>query len=162
MADCPTETSIKRMAEEIFSFTKESWLARLASKNQDDEALSEVQFLTLDVLVAGTVPQTVGDIQRSIHVVPAQMSRIIRSLENEFDSPLIRCELNQLDKRCIDVYLTEEGRATHTDFLNDRLMRISHFLADVSAKDRSEFVRICAIMRAAAKTRSEKQAPTSN
>ena len=154
MSDCPTEVSLKRMAEEIFSFTKESWLSRLAARHQGEDQLSETQFLTLDFLVTFGEPQTVGDIQRNIHVVPAQMSRIIRSLEGDFDSPLIRCELNQTDKRRIDVCMTEDGRKAYWEFLNDRLERTCRLLAAISERDRAEFVRICAVMRAAAKTSS--------
>lgn len=152
MADSPAEVSLKRMAEEIFSFTKESWLSRLAAKHQGEDPLSETQFLTLDFLVNSGQPQTVGEIQRSIHVVPAQMSRIIRSLEGDFESPLIRCELNQTDKRRIDVFMTEDGHKAYSDFLNDRLERTCRLLAGISDRDRAEFVRICAVMRAATKT----------
>ncbi len=154
MSDCPAEVSLKRMAEEIFSFTKESWLSRLAARHQGEDPLSETQFLTLDFLATSGDPQTVGDIQRSIHVVPAQMSRIIRSLEGDFDSPLIRCELNQTDKRRIDVFMTEDGRKAYSDFLNDRLDRTCGMLAGISERDRAEFVRICAVMRAATKAGS--------
>ena len=147
MSELPTDPSLRQMAEEIFSFTKDSWLARLAARHQGEDQLSETQFLTLDFLVGGGVPQTVGDIQRNIHVVPAQMSRIIRSLEGDFDSPLIRCELNQNDKRKIDVFLTEEGHKAHSDFLSDRLERTCRILAGIPEKDRLEFVRICSVMR---------------
>ena len=97
MTDRHTDESLRKMADEIFGLTKMSWRQRLASRHQGEEELSESQFLTLDSIVTRGEPQTVGDLQRAIHVVPAQMSRIIRSLENDFDDPLIRCELNQED-----------------------------------------------------------------
>jgi CRISPR system Cascade subunit CasE len=46
----------------------------------------------------------VGDIQRLLGVLPAQMSRIIRSLENR-DRPLIACHINPRDKRKVDVVM---------------------------------------------------------
>src|SRR5665647_2605833 len=100
--------SLDQMAEEIFSLTVMSWRQRLATRHEAE--MSESQFLTLDTLVNSPSPITVGEIQRSISVLPAQMSRIIRSLESGFDKPLIRCELNQTGKREIDVTLTPEGK----------------------------------------------------
>ena len=117
MTDHHPDESLKKMADEIFSLTKISWRQRLAARHLGEEELSESQFLTLDCIVTRGEPQTVGDLQRAIHVVPAQMSRIIRSLENDFDAPLIRCELNQEDKRKIDVRLTDDGRTAYSDFM---------------------------------------------
>src|SRR3954468_3854296 len=54
--------------------------------------LKEVEFLTLSILYhQGTL--IVGDIQRQLGVLPAQMSRVIRSLENR-ERPLIACHIN--------------------------------------------------------------------
>lgn len=53
---------------------------------------------------------TVGELQRALEVQPAQMSRIIRSLENR-ETPLIKCTLHPSDKRKIDVSFTHDGRA---------------------------------------------------
>ena len=51
----------------------------------------------------------VGDIQRAMEILPAQMSRLLRSLEGT-EPPLIQCRRNSLDKRRVDVYLTAAGR----------------------------------------------------
>jgi DNA-binding MarR family transcriptional regulator len=93
------------------------------------------------------MPQNVGDLQRGIHVVPAQMSRLIRSLENDFDSPLIRCELNREDKRKIDVHITEAGRTAYLDFVKSRISRTLDILRQLPEKDRLDFKRICGQMR---------------
>ena len=90
---------------------------------------------------------TVGEIQRTISVLPAQMSRIIRSLESGFDKPLIRCELNQSDKRKIDVAITPEGKRIYTDFRTARLAKTIDTLKHLSDTDRQEFVRICRQIR---------------
>ncbi len=71
------------------------------------------------------------------------MSRIIRSLETGFDKPLIRCELNQTDKRKIDVTMTPLGRKMFDDFRNSRLARTQELLTNLPEQDRLEFVRIC-------------------
>ena len=144
----PVSNSLGQMAEEIFSLTIMSWRQRLASKQQQDE-LSESQFLTLDTLirVAGGGPLNVGEIQRTISVLPAQMSRIIRSLESGFDKPLIHCELNQTDKRKINVALTAEGKRVYNDFRTARLAKTLDILQYLSDADRQEFVRICRHIR---------------
>ncbi len=147
MTDHRPDESLKQMADEIFSLTKMSWRQRLATRHLGEEELSESQFLTLDCIVTHGEPQTVGDLQRAIHVVPAQMSRIIRSLENDFDAPLIRCELNQDDKRKIDVRLTADGRTAHSDFISSRIGRTLELLSRLTEKDRLDFIRVCGQMR---------------
>jgi DNA-binding MarR family transcriptional regulator len=147
MTDRQSDESLRKMADEIFGLTKMSWRQRLASRHQGEEELSESQFLTLDSIVTRGEPQTVGDLQRAIHVVPAQMSRIIRSLENDFDAPLIRCELNQDDKRKIDVRLTDAGKTAYSEFINSRIGRTLDLLSQLSEKDRLDFIRVCGEMR---------------
>ncbi len=147
MTDHRPDESLKKMADEIFGLTKMSWRQRLATRHLGEEELSESQFLTLDSIVTRGEPQTVGDLQRAIHVVPAQMSRIIRSLENDFDAPLIRCELNQEDKRKIDVRLTDDGRTAYSDFVSSRIGRTLELLGRLTEKDRLDFIRVCGQMR---------------
>ncbi|MGC8541225.1 MAG: MarR family winged helix-turn-helix transcriptional regulator [Phycisphaerae bacterium] len=147
MTDHRPDESLQKMADEIFSLTKMSWRQRLATRHLGEEELSESQFLTLDCIVTRGEPQTVGDLQRFIHVVPAQMSRIIRSLENDFDAPLIRCELNQEDKRKIDVRLTPDGRTAYSDFISSRIGRTLELLSRLTEKDRLDFIRVCGQMR---------------
>lgn len=139
--------SLDQMAEEIFALSVLSWKQRLAARSANPE-LSESQYLTLDLLVhAGEATPTVGELQRTIGVLPAQMSRIIRSLETAFDSPLIRCQLNQNDKRRIDVHLTRDGRRVYESFRESRLAKTRDILRHLSDEDRAEFVRICRRIR---------------
>ena len=145
MPTAPT-SSLDQMAEEVFALTILSWRQRLASKQLQAE-LSESQFLTLDTLVNSAETLTVGEIQRAISVLPAQMSRIIRSLESGFDKPLIRCELNQADKRKINVNVTSDGRRLYNDFRSARLAKTVEVLRHLSDSDRLEFVRICRQIR---------------
>src|SRR5262249_23099195 len=76
--------------------------------------LKEIEYLTLSLLHEQDT-LIVGDIQRRLGVLPAQMSRIIRSLEAR-DKPLIACRINSQDKRKIDVMLTVEGRSAFRDY----------------------------------------------
>jgi DNA-binding MarR family transcriptional regulator len=162
--DSPTnEQSLHAMAEEIFALNILAWRERIANRSNTTE-LSESQFLTLDILAKGGT-LTVGELQRGIGVLPAQMSRIIRSLEDAFDKPLIRCELNQSDKRKIDVTLTPAGRDLHDEFRNTRLAKTLDILVHLPDQDRQEFVRICRKIKelyntdSAAKTRQEEAGP---
>src|SRR5262245_21054046 len=69
--------------------------------------LKEIEFLTLAILQDhGTM--IVGDIQRQLGVLPAQMSRVLRSLEMR-ERPMVACRINRSDKRKIDVCMTPAG-----------------------------------------------------
>ena len=135
------------MAQEIFALTVMHWRERVASRQHGGAELSESQYLTIETIVNAAGTLTVGEIQRGIGVLPAQMSRIIRSLETGFDKPLIRCELNQTDKRRIDVHLTTEGRKLYQDFRQSRLSKTVEILKNLDDVDRQEFVRICGLIR---------------
>ncbi len=148
MSDGTPANSLDQMAEEIFALTILAWKDRLTSRKADDAPeMSESQFLAMDTLMHSEGIMTVGEIQRGIGVLPAQMSRIIRSLETSFDKPLIKCELNQLDKRKIDVTMTAEGREVYGGFRGGRLAKSLEILRHLPEKDRMEFVRICQMIK---------------
>jgi DNA-binding MarR family transcriptional regulator len=147
MAQENAQNSIDAMAEEIFALTIIAWKERLRSRRGRAEELSEAQFLTLESLVQKPDNQTVGDILRTIAVAPAQMSRIIRSLEEDFDQPLVACELNREDRRKIDVTITDYGRRLYEEFRDSRLARTRELLTGLSEADRSDFIRVCGKMR---------------
>jgi DNA-binding MarR family transcriptional regulator len=147
MAQENDQNTINAMAEEIFALTIIAWKERLRSRRGRAEDLSEAQFLTLETLVQSSENQTVGDILRTIAVAPAQMSRIIRSLEEDFDHPLVSCELNRTDRRKIDVVITDYGRKLYEEFRNSRLSRTRELLTGLSETDRSDFIRVCGKMR---------------
>src|SRR5581483_5278153 len=97
-------------------------------------------FLTLSILQAhGTM--IVGDIQRILGILPAQMSRIIRSLENR-DRPLIQCRINPRDKRKIDVCLSANGEKAVLDYQDIRVGRIVERLRNLSDDDQEELIRV--------------------
>ena len=78
-----------------------------------------------------------GDIQRLLGVLPAQMSRIIRALENR-PGPLITCRINPQDKRKIDVCLTEYGAKAFQEYQKVRVHRIVELLHDLPEEDQEE------------------------
>ena len=73
-----------------------------------------------DYIILSAPIHSSRDIQKLLGVLPAQMSRIIRSLENR-DIALISCSINPLDKRKIDVVLTDAG---NTAFENHQTTRV--------------------------------------
>ena len=129
------------MADEIFELTKLSWLARNQPKKKGVIELTETEFLALDSL-ARSEPLTVGQLQKSLRVLPAQMSRVIRSLESKIDKPLVRCQINARDKRRVDVYLTERGRRAREEYRSARLAASLGILGQLPDDDRREFMRI--------------------
>jgi DNA-binding MarR family transcriptional regulator len=102
--------------------------------------LKEVEFLTLSILQEhGTT--IVGDIQRQLGILPAQMSRVIRSLENR-EHPLIACHINPSDKRKIDVCLTPAGEKALLDYQSVRISRIGKLLGTLADEDQEDLARL--------------------
>ncbi len=130
-----------RAAEEIFELTKISWLLRTRQRRRSVLELTETEFLTLDLL---TRPEslTVGQLRSHVGVLPAQMSRILRSLERRGDKPLIRCAINPLDRRRIDVVITDAGRKAHRAFRDARVSLSAETLSQLPPQDVKEFMRI--------------------
>jgi DNA-binding MarR family transcriptional regulator len=100
--------------------------------------LKEVEFLTLAILNDRS-SMIVGDIQRLLGVLPAQMSRIIRALESRPEA-LVACRINSQDKRKIDVALTQAGSKALTDYQAIRVHRIVELLHDLPEDDQDELV----------------------
>jgi DNA-binding MarR family transcriptional regulator len=128
---------IEEIAEDLFEVVTQLCLATPRRRGRARE-LKEVEFLTLSILhERGTV--IVGDIQRLLGVLPAQMSRIIRALENR-PEPLIACQINPRDKRKIDVCLTASGTKTLLEYQAIRVHRIVELLHDLPEEDQEGLV----------------------
>jgi DNA-binding MarR family transcriptional regulator len=133
---------LQEFVDELFSISKDFWIAQSRSRGRQETEITETEFLTLDLLIRSEGTLTVGDIQRHIGVLPAQMSRVIRSLESKGDQPLIACKINQSDKRKIDVELTESGRKAHQEYRRVKLGSMEKVLLGLSEQDRKEFMRL--------------------
>jgi MarR family transcriptional repressor of emrRAB len=96
--------------------------------------LKEMEFLTLAILQQHQ-SMIVGDIQRILGILPAQMSRIIRALEQK-QTPLVACGINPHDKRKVDVHLTPAGEQLLAEYVAPRVRAISAMLADLSEEER--------------------------
>jgi len=138
---------LQEFADEIFEMSKEIWAAQTRAKTKEQPELTETEFLALDILHKAGQSQTVGEIQRTIGILPAQMSRVIRSLESKSDEPLIACRINPTDKRKVDVELTAAGRKAHTGYRQMKLGHILAMLESLETTDRQEFIRILRLIR---------------
>lgn len=132
---------LNQLADEVFELTTVVAALRSRTRKADPEELSETEFVVLDLLAKhGTM--TVGDIQREIGVLPAQMSRLIRALESKSTGPLVRCSINEQDRRKIDVALTDHGRNEHDSYRTARRATTLEFLGHINPEDRVVFMRI--------------------
>ena len=83
----------------------------------------------------------VGNIQRLLGVLPAQMSRIIRALEGR-EPPLISCRINSRDKRKIDVCLTPAGEKTLWQYQEARVSRLVQRLRSLPEEEQEDLTRL--------------------
>ena len=130
---------INEIAQELFEVLTSLGLAAPPPRRRPGD-LKEIEYLTL-TLLQGRGTMIVGDIQRLLGVLPAQMSRIIRSLEDR-ERPLIACHINARDKRKIDVQMTAAGEKALKDFQADRVTRIATVLNDLPEEIHEDLSRL--------------------
>ena len=123
---------IDELAQKLFDVITQFCLTIPRHRRRTGD-LKEVEFLTLSIL-RNRDTLIVGDIQRMLGVLPAQMSRIIRSLETR-EQPLISCRINPQDKRKIDVVLTPAGSIAFNEYQTARISSIAMVLARMSEDD---------------------------
>ena len=134
-----TVERLEELAQSLFGALTQLWLAAPRGRRRNGD-LKEVEYLTLSILHQHET-RIVGDIQRLLGVLPAQMSRIIRSLEGR-PRPLITCRINPHDKRKIDVGLTPAGEQALLDFQAQHLQAISDVLRNLSEEDQEDLLRL--------------------
>jgi DNA-binding MarR family transcriptional regulator len=132
---------LEQLAEEIFGLSNLASRVRARARGSAVEMLTETEHLTLDMLERHGA-MTVGQIQKGIGVLPAQMSRIIRALEDKSGSPFIECAINPDDRRKIDVALTAEGRKALASYQSARIASILGILSILDPAERDDFMRI--------------------
>ena len=134
-----TGNRVEDLAHELFDVVTQICLSTLRGRRRSGD-LKEVEFLTLSLL-QGNQTMIVGDIQRVLGILPAQMSRIIRSLENRAN-PLIECRINPRDKRKIDVCLTPQGEQSLGEYQGVRVGRIIDRLHTMPEEDQDDMMRV--------------------
>ena len=133
------------MAGEILELIQLGSAVR-ARRSASDNELTETEFVTLSLL-AREQTLTIGEVQKHVGVVPAQMSRIIRSLEENRGKGYVHCEINPQDRRRVDVSLTSSGKEAYARYREDRLSSIREVLVDLPADDRHQYMRILRLIR---------------
>jgi len=141
------------MVEEIFGLFK---LVASARSRRDSSTgdLSETEFLALDVL-SRSAPLSIGEVQKVVGVVPAQMSRVVRALEVEGGRGYVECKINPQDRRRIDLSLTESGRKAYEAYRRSRLGSFYTVLEALDPDDRADFMRMLKRIRKAFETAIE-------
>ena len=134
-----TGNRVEDLAHELFDVVTQICLSTLRGRRRSGD-LKEVEFLTLSLL-QGNQTMIVGDIQRVLGILPAQMSRNIRSLENRAN-PLIECRINPRDKRKIDVCLTPQGEQSLGEYQGVRVGRIIDRLHTMPEEDQDDMMRV--------------------
>ena len=132
-------TRLEELAHHLFDVVTRFCLCVPRSRRRLGD-LKEIEFLTLSLLHQRE-KLIVGDIQRQLGVLPAQMSRIIRALENR-ERPLIACRINPRDKRKIDVCLTAAGEKALVDYQAVRIGRLTELLRHLSEEDQDDLSRL--------------------
>ena len=135
-----SQETLDKMAAEIFELYQLVAIARSRHPSGPDEP-SEAEFLTLDLL-SKEQPLTIGDVQKRIGVLPAQMSRIVRALEEQGGRGYVECRINPQDRRRIDVSLTPAGEKAHKEYRAARLRSMRESLSALPPEDRLHFMRM--------------------
>lgn len=141
-----TDMRVEDTAHHLFDVITHFCLAAPRGRRRVGD-LKEVEFLTLAILQQHS-RMIVGDIQRLLGVLPAQMSRIIRSLESR-ERPYIQCQINPHDKRKIDVCLTPAGEKALFQYRTIRIQGITESLRTLSDEEHEELGRLVERIQAA-------------
>jgi DNA-binding MarR family transcriptional regulator len=149
-ATADSAQSLERLTQEVFEVVKQLSLAAPRGRRRPGD-LKEGEFLALAMLEEHET-LTVGEIQRQLGVLPAQMSRIVRSLESR-EFPLIQCRINSHDKRKVDVCLTSHGQRVLAEYRQHRIGRILEVLRALDDEERDHLAavieRVREVLRAA-------------
>jgi DNA-binding MarR family transcriptional regulator len=132
---------LDEIAQDLFGVMTQLALCTQAHQKRGAE-LREFEFLALSVLQTRD-RMIVGDIQRILGVLPAQMSRIIRSLEHR-QTPLIECQINPQDKRKVDVRLTQAGVRSLQEFREARVQKLVELLRGATDEEQEDLSRLIA------------------
>ena len=126
--------AIKQLALQIFDLTRRTWFESQREKFKGGYDLSESEFLALDAL-EDAESMSVGQLRKHVGVLPAQMSRILKALEQRYDEKLVICSINPDDKRKIDVSITPKGRRAVDAYRRSKLKASVDALDSLTDRD---------------------------
>jgi DNA-binding MarR family transcriptional regulator len=132
---------LEALAQEMFNLHYLFWAIRHRNRVDDPYDLTEPEFVTLDTLVKKNTC-TVGEIQQVLDVRPAQMSRIIRALENKSEKKLLHCAINPQDKRRINVTITDLGKKAHEEYRKRRIHSNMELLSGLCDSEQAEVMKL--------------------
>jgi DNA-binding MarR family transcriptional regulator len=143
------DEAIRQLALQMFEMTKNMWVKSQREKFKGGYDLSESEFLALDAL-EDVASLSVGELRGRVGVLPAQMSRVLKALEQRYDEKLVLCTINPKDKRKIDVAIAPRGRRAVASYRRAKIMAGTGALRSLSAKDLTFFSRMLNKIAAAA------------
>lgn len=152
------ENIVSHLSLQIFDLTKRVWLQAAQEKLDEAYDLSESEFLALDAL-EDVDSLTVGELREKVDVLPAQMSRIIKALEERYDEKLVVCSINAEDKRKIDVAVTTDGRRAVDAYRRAKINSIYRALQVLSDGDLGDLGRVMDRLQIALEGRTISSSP---
>jgi len=135
------EETIRELALVMFELTKRTWFESQREKFRGGYDLSESEFLALDAL-EDVRSLSVGELRRHVGVLPAQMSRVLKALEQRYDEKLVLCAINPQDKRKIDVSITPKGRRAVESYRRAKITASIGALESLTTRDLSNLWQI--------------------
>jgi DNA-binding MarR family transcriptional regulator len=129
---------IDQVAQDLYTILAQLGLGCAGRRRKGD--LKDAEFIALSLLQRRS-GLTVGEIQRRLGVLPAQMSRILRGLESR-DRPLVACRINPHDKRKINVVLTAAGARALKGHQAVRANRLTALLSYLPGEDLDDLSRL--------------------
>lgn len=135
-----SQLQLEELAQRSFQLITRMVLILPRRRKRSPGDLKEMEFLTLAILHQNQ-SMIVGDIQRILGVLPAQMSRIIRSLESR-STPLVACQINPRDKRKVDVQLTPAGEQMLGEYIAPRVRAISDLVGQLNDDERDALAHL--------------------
>jgi len=139
MVTSGSEVRLEEAARDLFDVVTQLGLTAMRGRRRPGE-MKELEFFTLALLHEhGTM--IVGNIQKTLGVLPAQMSRVIRSLESR-ERPLIACQINSTDKRKVDVCVTPAGEKALQEYVAYRTDRLVRLMRDLPEEEQEELNRL--------------------
>lgn len=128
------DETIQELALQMFELTRRTWFQSQREKYKGGYDLSESEFLALDAL-EHLPTLSVGELRHHVGVLPAQMSRVLKALEQRYDEKLVLCSINPKDKRKIDVSITPKGRRAVGAYRKAKISASIRALDSLSSKD---------------------------
>ncbi|MBL7140344.1 MAG: MarR family transcriptional regulator [Planctomycetes bacterium] len=128
------DDAIQQLALQMFELTRRTWFESQREKFKGGYDLSESEFLALDALEDVT-SMSVGELRKHVGVLPAQMSRVLKALEQRYEEKLVICSINPEDKRKIDVSITPKGRRAVNAYRRSKIKTSIEALHSLSDQD---------------------------